>query len=242
MIISGGMPTIFVSDIDAAVRFYTETLGLRLIQQYGPHFASIDAGQGVTIGLHPASANNPAGRSGSITLGFMSSDPIRDSVATLKSRGVVFLSEVIDDGQLFLDLADFHLEVDVGGKARGQDDVLANALLEPAQFERHRVRADRHARITRRVEHGGLGGGATAGRRFVPGLGDLAVAVGVEHRRAPALRRLLILGRVVPPGVDPPERQPIAAEEERVVVVFGELQVMRRETGVDQRELLVFGS
>jgi catechol 2,3-dioxygenase-like lactoylglutathione lyase family enzyme len=102
MIISGGMPTIFVSDMDAAVRFYTEALGLRLIQQYGPHFASIDAGQGVTIGLHPASANNPAGRPGSITIGFMSSESIHDSIATLKTRGVVFLSGVIDDGQLLL--------------------------------------------------------------------------------------------------------------------------------------------
>ena len=102
MIISGGMPTIFVSDIDAAVRFYTEALGLRLIQQYGQHFASIDAGQGVTIGLHPASAKNPAGRAGSITLGFMSTEPIAETVATLKSRHVVFLSDVIDDGQLLL--------------------------------------------------------------------------------------------------------------------------------------------
>jgi catechol 2,3-dioxygenase-like lactoylglutathione lyase family enzyme len=102
MIISGGMPTIFVSDMDAAVRFYTETLGLRLIQRYGQHFASIDAGQGVTIGLHPASAKNPAGRSGSITLGFMSTEPIHDTVASLKSKGVVFASDVIDDGELLL--------------------------------------------------------------------------------------------------------------------------------------------
>src|SRR4029453_15098800 len=52
--------------------------------------------------IRAASANNPAGRSGSITLGFMSSDPLRDTVPTLKGRGVVFLSGVIDDGQLFL--------------------------------------------------------------------------------------------------------------------------------------------
>src|SRR5262245_1477470 len=102
MIITGGMPTIFVSDMDAAVRFYTEALGLRLIQRYGPHFASIDAGQGVTIGLHPASAKNPAGRTGSITLGFLSSEPISETVATLKAKGVRFLSDVIDDGQLLL--------------------------------------------------------------------------------------------------------------------------------------------
>src|SRR5262245_54516177 len=102
MIISGGMPTIFVSDIDAAVRFYTNALGLKLIQQYGQHFASIDAGQGVTIGLHPASEKNPAGRTGSITLGFMSTEPIAETIARLKTRGVIFLSDVIDDSQLLV--------------------------------------------------------------------------------------------------------------------------------------------
>src|SRR5439155_8455289 len=34
-------------------------------------------------------------------------------------------------------------------------------------------------------------------------LGDLAVAVGVEHSRAPSLRRLRIVGFVVRHGVDP---------------------------------------
>src|SRR5262249_24344355 len=70
MTISGGMPTIFVSDMDAAVRFYTETLGLKLLARYGDHWASVDGGNGLTIGLHPASAQNPAGRAGSITIGF----------------------------------------------------------------------------------------------------------------------------------------------------------------------------
>ena len=45
MIISGGMPTIFVSNMDAAVRFYTEALGLKLLARYGDHWVSIDCGQ-----------------------------------------------------------------------------------------------------------------------------------------------------------------------------------------------------
>jgi catechol 2,3-dioxygenase-like lactoylglutathione lyase family enzyme len=102
MIISGGMPTIFVSNMDAAVRFYTEALGWKLLERYGDHWASIDCGQGLTIGLHPASAQNPAGRVGSMTIGFRSSEPIRDTVSKLKARGVVFRGDVIDDTQLLV--------------------------------------------------------------------------------------------------------------------------------------------
>jgi catechol 2,3-dioxygenase-like lactoylglutathione lyase family enzyme len=102
MTISGAMPTIFVSNMDTAVRFYTDALGLKLRERHGDHWASIDCGQGVTIGLHPASARNPAGRVGSMTIGFRSSEPIREAVATLKARGVVFQGDVIDDTQLLI--------------------------------------------------------------------------------------------------------------------------------------------
>ena len=102
MTISGGMPTIFVSDMEAAVRFYTEALGLKLLERYGDHWASIDCGQNLTIGLHPASAQNPAGRVGSMTIGFRSSEPIRDTVTKLKARGVVFRGDIIDDTQLLV--------------------------------------------------------------------------------------------------------------------------------------------
>ena len=105
MTITGGMPTIFVGDMDAAVRFYTEALGLKLLERYGNHWASIDCGHGLTIGLHPASAQNPAGRVGSMTIGFRTTEPIREAVATLKARGVVFQGDIKDDGQLLL--ADF---------------------------------------------------------------------------------------------------------------------------------------
>lgn len=102
MAISGGMPTNFVGDMDAAVRFYTEALGLKLLERYGNDWASIDCGHGLTIGLHPASAQNPAGRVGSITIGFRSSEPIREAVAKLKARGVAFQGDIIDDTQLLV--------------------------------------------------------------------------------------------------------------------------------------------
>jgi len=102
MTIFGGMPTIFVGDMNAAVRFYTEALGLKLLERYGDHWASIDCGHGLTIGLHPASAQNPTGRPGSITIGFRASEPIREAVATLKARGVVFRGDIVDDTQLLI--------------------------------------------------------------------------------------------------------------------------------------------
>src|SRR5437867_1854249 len=102
MTITGGLPTIFVGNMDAAVRFYTEALGLKVLERYGEHWASIDCGLGLTIGLHPASAQNPAGHVGSITIGFRVSGPIREAVATLKARGVVFRGDIIDDTQLLI--------------------------------------------------------------------------------------------------------------------------------------------
>src|SRR5947208_15994141 len=102
MTISGGMPTIFVSDMNAAVRFYIEALGLKLLERYGDHWASIDCGHGLTIGLHPASVQNPAGRVGSMTIGFRSSEPIRETDAKLKARGGVLCGAVVDDTQLLV--------------------------------------------------------------------------------------------------------------------------------------------
>jgi catechol 2,3-dioxygenase-like lactoylglutathione lyase family enzyme len=51
--IEGGTPTIYVSDMERAVEFYTEVLGLRLESRHGDEWASVDAGRGMTIGLHP---------------------------------------------------------------------------------------------------------------------------------------------------------------------------------------------
>ena len=98
-----GVVTIYVSDMDRAVQFYTEALGFALKERYGNHWASIDGGPGLTIGLHPATAEVPAGRQGSIALGLYLSQPIAEAVKTLTSRGIAFTGPVInDDGILSL--------------------------------------------------------------------------------------------------------------------------------------------
>ena len=93
----GGNVTVYVSNMDSAVRFYSETLGLRLAYRFGDQFASVEAGKGLTIGLHPASTEFPAGRKGSMAIGLELNESIRDAVRTLESRGVRFLGTIHQD-------------------------------------------------------------------------------------------------------------------------------------------------
>ena len=86
--LTGGNVTIYVSDMSRAVRFYTEALGLKLRERYGDHWASIDAGSGLVIGLHPATPEVAAGKVGSIAIGFEATQPIERVVNTLQERGV----------------------------------------------------------------------------------------------------------------------------------------------------------
>jgi len=91
-----GIATIFITDMDRSVRFYTEVLGLRLAQRFGNHWAQVDAEQ-IVIGLHPATKENPAGRNGSITIGFMFTAPIEETVHTLEQQGVKFHGPIAQD-------------------------------------------------------------------------------------------------------------------------------------------------
>jgi catechol 2,3-dioxygenase-like lactoylglutathione lyase family enzyme len=94
--LSRGMTTIFVTDMNRSIRFYTEILGLQLAQRFGDHFAQVQAGE-LVIGLHPASAQSPSGRNGSITIGFTFSTPIEEAVSTLQQKGVRFQGPIIQD-------------------------------------------------------------------------------------------------------------------------------------------------
>ena len=93
-----GNVTIYVSNMDQAVRFYSETLGLKLAYRFGDHWASVEAGRGLTIGLHPASADNPAGRAGSMAIGLELDGRLEEAVKKLESRGIRFGS-IVNDGK-----------------------------------------------------------------------------------------------------------------------------------------------
>ena len=86
--ISTGTATIYVTDMERAVRFYTETLGLKLKYRGGPGFTAIDAGREFEIGLHTTHPGGPQpGPNSPIQVGFYVDEPIAQVVATLRERG-----------------------------------------------------------------------------------------------------------------------------------------------------------
>jgi catechol 2,3-dioxygenase-like lactoylglutathione lyase family enzyme len=93
--------TVMVSNMDRAVKFYVETLGLNLKSRYGDHFAQVEA-PGTTIALHPTSKNGPQpGKSGSLSIGF-GVDDLEVVMASLKAKGVMFSEKVVQDGPVKL--------------------------------------------------------------------------------------------------------------------------------------------
>ena len=80
----------FVSDMDAAVAFYRDTLGLTLGFQ-SPFWSEFDTGA-TKLALHPASAENPAG---TVQLG-LGTDDLDRFHAEAQSQGIVFTSPPTD--------------------------------------------------------------------------------------------------------------------------------------------------
>jgi catechol 2,3-dioxygenase-like lactoylglutathione lyase family enzyme len=80
----------FVSDMDAAVAFYRDALGLTPIFQ-SPFWSEFDTGD-TKLALHPASDENPAG---SVQLGLGTTD-IDNFYAAGQAEGLVFTSPPTD--------------------------------------------------------------------------------------------------------------------------------------------------
>lgn len=95
--ISGGMVTVYVTDMERAVDFYTGTLELELAYRAGPGWAVVRAPDGFAVGLHDAMGEAPVGESGSATVGFHVEGPLEDVVDELSGRGVEFVGEITEE-------------------------------------------------------------------------------------------------------------------------------------------------
>lgn len=94
--VSGGNATIIVADMDRSIRFYTEVLGLKLTNRFGNDWATVSAGEGLTVGIHPVSARYPPpGTKGAILLGFDIDLPIDKAVAWLAKHGVTIKGSLV---------------------------------------------------------------------------------------------------------------------------------------------------
>jgi catechol 2,3-dioxygenase-like lactoylglutathione lyase family enzyme len=88
-LIAGGHAIVYVSDMDAAIRFYADTLGLKLTYRFENKFATIEAGRNLLLALHPKTPNTPdPGVKGSVTLGLVVDKPIDAVLSRLAQRGV----------------------------------------------------------------------------------------------------------------------------------------------------------
>jgi catechol 2,3-dioxygenase-like lactoylglutathione lyase family enzyme len=95
--ITGGNATVMVRDFDRAVRFYTETLGFKLLCRAGNEWAEIGAAAGLTIGLHAWGGHGPApGSASGISLG-LTVPAIEPAIEQLRARGVEFRGPVVDN-------------------------------------------------------------------------------------------------------------------------------------------------
>jgi catechol 2,3-dioxygenase-like lactoylglutathione lyase family enzyme len=94
--IAGATTSIYISNMDRAVEFYSEALGFKLQTRIENEWAEFHTKQGFVIGLHTAQPPHTvaAGTPGAINLELQAQGDLDSAVATLKARGVNFDSEI----------------------------------------------------------------------------------------------------------------------------------------------------
>jgi predicted enzyme related to lactoylglutathione lyase len=87
-LVSGGQAIVYVSNMDAGVRFYTEKLGLKLTNRFEDKYATAEAGN-LLLAIHPKTPMTPhPGKKGSVMLGLQVDEPMERVVSRLTERGV----------------------------------------------------------------------------------------------------------------------------------------------------------
>jgi catechol 2,3-dioxygenase-like lactoylglutathione lyase family enzyme len=107
--IYGGNATIYVSNMDNAIAFYTEVLGLKLTNRYGDHWATVQAGKSLLIGLHPWKPETPKpGAPGAVQIGLVVSpdQPIEVFAEGLRRSGVEVSAIIRSETGNYVNFAD----------------------------------------------------------------------------------------------------------------------------------------
>ena len=95
-----GNVTVMVSDMNSAIQFYVEKIGLTLKSRYSDQFAQVVA-PGLTIALHPAhKQGRRLGRSEGLSIG-LRVDNLERTMKELEGKGVK-LGRVVEDGPVSL--------------------------------------------------------------------------------------------------------------------------------------------
>ncbi len=102
--IIGANVTVMVSDLEAAIHFYTEVLGLKLDYRADGHWAQV-TGPGITIGLHPGRQTRPlAAPHEQMSIGLEVAD-LASAVKRLQLQGVQFITGIVEGKAV--DIAEF---------------------------------------------------------------------------------------------------------------------------------------
>ncbi len=104
--VTNGNATVYISNMEASLAFYTGVLDMKVTSHYGNEWATVAAG-GFTIGLHPKRDKQPEpGTHGAITVG-LNVDDIEVSAVLLRKSEARDIGEVIrGDGGGFLHFHD----------------------------------------------------------------------------------------------------------------------------------------
>lgn len=86
--IRGGAVALKVSDVARAVRFYVETLGMKLVDEQADGSSIIDAGEGFHIALRRSRESGTRTSGPAVIL--YPKVPIDEAIAIYENRGVVF--------------------------------------------------------------------------------------------------------------------------------------------------------
>jgi predicted enzyme related to lactoylglutathione lyase len=94
--VTGGHANLFISNMDKAIRFYTEVLGMTLTNRFGDNWSTVEAGRNLVVGLHPQKPQYPApGTKGAVVLGLQVDEPIERVVSRLSGLGVRVTGEIV---------------------------------------------------------------------------------------------------------------------------------------------------